>query len=72
MECILFVCSKNKWRSPTAETIFAEKEGLDVLSAGLNKDSENPLTSELVEWADTIFVMEKNKKINCNHYTVRP
>lgn len=62
MKHILFVCSKNKWRSPTAETIFTGKEGFDVLSAGLNNDSENPLTSELVEWADTIFVMERKQK----------
>lgn len=31
---------------------------LDVLSAGTNNDAITPLTSELVEWADKIFVME--------------
>ncbi len=62
MKHILFVCSQNKLRSPTAETIFSEKEGFDVLSAGLNKDAEIPLTAGLVEWADTIFVMEKAQR----------
>ena len=55
----LFVCSQNRLRSPTAEQIFAEWPGLAVSSAGTNRDAENPLTDELVEWADTIFVMER-------------
>ena len=59
---VLFVCSKNKWRSPTAEAIFAEEPGVDCLSAGLNHDSENPLTAELVLWAEIIFVMETGQK----------
>lgn len=58
MQKILFICSQNKLRSPTAEQIFSETPGLDVLSAGTNNDAITPLTSELVEWADKIFVME--------------
>lgn len=61
MKHILFICSQNKLRSRTAETIFAENKGFDVLSAGLNNDAEIPLTPELVEWAETIFVMEKSQ-----------
>ena len=57
---LLFVCSRNRLRSPTAEAVFAEYEGLEVDSAGLNRDAEMPLTSEAVEWADIIFVMEKS------------
>jgi predicted protein tyrosine phosphatase len=59
---VLFVCSQNKWRSPTAEQIFGEQPGLVCASAGLNHDAENPLTPELVEWADLIFVMERAHK----------
>ena len=55
----LFVCSQNRLRSPTAEQIFADWPGLEVSSAGTNRDAENPLTDELIEWADTIFVMER-------------
>jgi len=58
MQKILFICSQNKLRSPTAEQIFSETPGLDVLSAGTNNDAITPLTSELIEWADKIFVME--------------
>lgn len=56
---VLFVCSQNKLRSPTAEQVFAEWPGIEVSSAGLNNDAEEPLTAELVEWADVIFVMER-------------
>lgn len=54
----LFLCSKNRLRSPTAEQIFAGLPGINVLSAGINRDAEEPLTDELVEWADIIFAME--------------
>lgn len=59
---LLFLCSQNKLRSPTAETIFSEYEGLEVESAGLNKGAENLLSAEMIEWADIIFVMEKSHK----------
>ncbi len=59
MRNFLFVCSQNKLRSPTAEQIFADHPGIETCSAGTNNDAENPLTDELVEWADTIFVMER-------------
>ena len=59
MKHFLFVCSQNRLRSPTAEHIFADYPGIEVSSAGTNNDAENPLTAELVEWADTIFVMER-------------
>lgn len=60
---ILFLCSLNRWRSPTAEQIFAEHPGIECASAGLNHGAENPLTPELVEWADLIFVMERQHKV---------
>ena len=56
---ILFVCSQNRLRSPTAEQVFASHHDLEVDSAGTNNDAENPLTAELVRWADVIVVMEK-------------
>lgn len=56
---ILFVCSQNKLRSPTAEQVFADWPDIETLSAGTNNDAENPLSDEDVEWADIIFVMEK-------------
>lgn len=59
MKNILFICSQNKLRSPTAEQVFTSHAGIECSSAGLNHDAENPVTPELVEWADVIFVMEK-------------
>lgn len=59
---ILFVCSQNKLRSPTAEQIFADWPGVETASAGTNHDAEEPLTGEWIDWADIIFVMEKQHR----------
>jgi predicted protein tyrosine phosphatase len=59
MRHVLFVCSQNRLRSPTAEQVFANHPGIECASAGTNHDADNPLTPELVEWAEIIFVMEK-------------
>jgi len=56
---VLFVCSQNRLRSPTAEQVFSRWPEIEVSSAGLNHDAEEPLTAEMVEGADIIFVMEK-------------
>ncbi len=56
---MLFICSQNRLRSPTAEQLFADWPGIETASAGLNHGADNPLTPELVEWADLIFVMER-------------
>jgi len=56
---VLFVCSQNRLRSPTAEQVFSRRRDIEVASAGTNHDADNPLTHELVAWADIIFVMEK-------------
>ena len=59
---LLFVCGKNRLRSPTAEAIFTNYEGLEVGSAGIDRESETPLSSEAIIWADVIFVMEKSHR----------
>jgi predicted protein tyrosine phosphatase len=59
---VLFVCSQNRLRSPTAEQVFADVPGIECMSAGSNHDAENPLTPELVKWAELIFVMEKTHR----------
>lgn len=56
---LLFVCSQNRLRSPTAEQVFAGRPGIETSSAGLNNDAENPVTPELLAWADIVFVMER-------------
>ena len=62
MRKVLFICGKNKWRSPTAEQVFSEHRGIQCASAGLSHDAEVPISAELVEWAELIFVMEKQHK----------
>jgi predicted protein tyrosine phosphatase len=62
MKNVLFVCSQNRLRSPTAEQVFANRPGINVASAGTNHDAQTPLTPELVKWAHLIFVMEKSHR----------
>ena len=62
MKRILFVCSENRLRSPTAETVFSEYEGIEAIGAGTNSDSDTPVSGDLIEWADVILVMEKSHK----------
>lgn len=62
MKKVLFVCSQNRLRSPTAEQVFSTRTNIEVASAGTNNDAETPLTAELVAWADIIFVMEKEHR----------
>ncbi len=59
MKHVLFICSQNRLRSPTAEQVFAGHPGIECEFAGLNNDADNPVTPELVEWEELIFVMEK-------------
>lgn len=58
MRHVLFVCSQNRLRSPTAEQVFSSWPGIEVASAGTDHDAEIPVSPELLEWADLIFVME--------------
>jgi predicted protein tyrosine phosphatase len=59
---VLFLCSRNRLRSPTAEEVFAGKPGVEVASAGLAPDAAEVVTGEHIEWADVIFVMERSHK----------
>lgn len=56
---ILFICTQNRLRSPTAEQVFADWPGVETASAGLGNDAEVPVSSELLAWAHIVFVMEK-------------
>jgi predicted protein tyrosine phosphatase len=55
---VLFLCSRNRRRSPTAERLFSGHSDLEVASAGLAPDADEVVTPELLEWADLILVME--------------
>jgi len=59
---LLFVCSENKLRSPTGETVFSAYEGVHAIGCGTNLDAETVVSGDLIEWADIVFVMEKTHK----------
>jgi len=59
---LLFVCSRNKWRSLTAETIYKNSSEYDVKSAGTEDSARIKINSKLIVWAEIIFVMEKKHK----------
>lgn len=59
MRRILFLCGRNRLRSPIAEHIFSAQFGIEAMSAGLDNDADVACTPELLEWADIVFVMEK-------------
>jgi predicted protein tyrosine phosphatase len=61
MRKVLFVCTANLQRSPTAENLFEGWEGVwEAKSAGIMPEPHcNPLTQELIDWADVIIVMER-------------
>ncbi len=56
---LLFICSRNKWRSLTAEKVFEQYHMYDVKSAGTEDNARIKVNSGHVGWADFIFVMEK-------------
>lgn len=58
MTRVLFICAKNRLRSPTAEHVFASYPGVETDSAGVNHDAEVPVSMEQLRWADIIVVME--------------
>lgn len=59
---ILFICSKNQWRSPTAEQIWRNHESWVTRSAGTSRNARRPVNADLIRWADVIFVMEQKHK----------
>jgi predicted protein tyrosine phosphatase len=59
---ILFVCGKNKWRSPTAVQIYRNDSRILVRSAGVSDKSRHKVSSEDLVWADLVLVMERKHK----------
>ncbi len=56
---LLFLCSRNQWRSPTAEALFAGHARYEARSAGTVDRARVKLTAGHIGWADLIFCMEK-------------
>ena len=58
-ERILFVCTANLDRSPTAEQLYACDPRYEVRSAGTALFAAQSLSRELLLWADRVFVMNE-------------
>ena len=59
---ILFVCSRNQWRSPTAEKVWRHHPQLQTRSVGTSSKARRTISVSDVHWADLIFVMEFKHK----------
>ena len=56
---LLFICSRNQWRSPTAEALFKNHPRYDARSAGTSDSARTRVTASHLDWADRIFCMER-------------
>jgi predicted protein tyrosine phosphatase len=59
---ILFICSRNQWRSPTAEHIWRKHPLLSVRSAETSSSARRKVSIDDIRWAELIFVMEEKHK----------
>lgn len=56
---LLFLCSRNKRRSLTAERLFDRRDGNRAYSAGTETGARVKVTPGMLSRADIIFCMEK-------------
>ena len=59
---LLFICSRNQWRSPTAENLWRRSHQYDARSAGTSPKAKKTVGPKDIQWADVIFVMENKHK----------
>lgn len=55
---ILFVCTENENRSPTAEELFENNKTYETKSVGISETAKKIITKEAIHWSDVIFCME--------------
>lgn len=59
---LLFLCSRNQWRSPTAEKVYQNDPRVEVRSAGVSAAARCRVSEKLLLWADFVLVMEHEHK----------
>jgi predicted protein tyrosine phosphatase len=59
---VLFICSRNQWRSPTAKQVFRRHPALAVHSAGTSASARKQVSHLDLAWADVVIVMESKHK----------
>lgn len=62
MSNLLFICSKNQWRSPTAELLFKNHPVHIARSVGTNNNARIRVSQKMIDWADVVFVMERKHR----------
>ncbi|MEI9966390.1 MAG: protein tyrosine phosphatase [Candidatus Moraniibacteriota bacterium] len=60
-EKLLFVCSANMMRSPTAEDLFKDSLQYEAKSAGILPMSVTHITQSHLNWADRVFLMSEKE-----------
>jgi predicted protein tyrosine phosphatase len=55
---LLFVCTGNRDRSPTAEELFRISSEYEARSAGTGAFAVQKVTQELIDWADKIMPLK--------------
>lgn len=55
---VLFVCTANLQRSPTAERMYSDDPRFEVRSAGTEALFNRRVSAEDLEWANLVVVME--------------
>ncbi len=59
---LLFVCTVNRMRSATAHKIYETDNRFEVKSAGTDKSANIVLSEEILNWVESIIVMEKHHR----------
>lgn len=60
---ILFICSRNQWRSPTGERVWRNHSTVSARSAGTSPRAKRTVSAKDIQWADIILVMEQKHKL---------
>jgi predicted protein tyrosine phosphatase len=59
---VLFVCSRNQWRSPTGEQVWRRHPLVNARSAGTSASARRMVSAADLAWADVVLVMEDKHK----------
>jgi len=59
---VLFVCSRNQWRSPTGEQVWRRHPLVNARSAGTSASARRMVSAADLAWADVVLVMEEKHK----------
>jgi len=66
---VLFVCTQDQIRSRTVEMLYGGRPDLEVRSACIAPRARVAVTEELLQWAETTFVMDEGIRLYLqNHF----